>query len=499
MTLNNRTFTLLKIVLLIIISIFIAEIIVLPKIEHDMLQEAGRQELVTVQQICGAVLENYPDVEQDFILGLRQPTNSLQEKGEQILKQYGYDEEHLLADNTLYAAYMIAWRNWTGFFLVTTFLLLAAALLYFYSTIRSSNKEILLILEQYLSEDFSFAYGTERIVKGRIHFMSNQIGDRLKQLGHQIVTKNTRITEEKESTKALVTDISHQLKTPMAALKTCFYMYLDASDADEKTEFLKRSETQLEKLEQLIASLMNISRLETAMISLTKESILLSDLLVDAVNGVYEKARRKSIEISVQETENITLHLDKHWTSEAVINVLDNAVKYSPRNSHVTISIEKQHFYTKFMFKSYDEELGIAKQLIRTIQYTIYGLLIVIGIIGYISLINTMITSILVRKKELGILQAIGLSDKQLRQMIHREGMFFTFGTLVLSLTIGNGLGYLLVRIIINTQILTISQYEYPITQTLVLTVAVVIGQIAITVFVNRYIHKQSLVERMRD
>ena len=67
------------------------------------------------------------------------------------------------------------------------------------------------------------------------------------------------------------------------------------------------------------------------------------------------------------------------------------------------------------------------------------------------------------------------------------------------SLLIGNGLGYLLVRIIINTQILTISQYEYPITQTLVLIVAVVIGQIAITVFVNRYIHKQSLVERMRD
>lgn len=121
------------------------------------------------------------------------------------------------------------------------------------------------------------------------------------------------------------------------------------------------------------------------------------------------------------------------------------------------------------------------------------------AIIGYISLINTMITSILVRKKELGILQAIGLSDKQLRQMIHREGLFFTFGTLALSLTIGNGLGYLLVRIIINTQILTISQYEYPITQTLVLIVAVVIGQIAITVFVNRYIHKQSLVERMRD
>ena len=145
----------------------------------------------------------------------------------------------------------------------------------------------------------------------------------------------------------------------MAALKTCFYIYLDASDADEKMEFLKRSEAQLEKLEQLIASLMNISRLETAMISLTKEPILLSDLLVDAVNGVYEKARRKNIEISLQKTENIALQLDKHWTTEAVINVLDNAVKYSPQNSHITISIEKQHFYT--LVKITDEGIGISQ------------------------------------------------------------------------------------------------------------------------------------------
>lgn len=377
MNLKNRTSCLFKIVLFIIFSIFVAEIIVLPKIEHDMLKEAGRQELVTVQQLCGAVLEKNPDVEQDFILGLRQPTKSWQEKGEQILNQYGYDEEHLLADNTLYAAYMIAWRNWTGFFLITTFLLLATSLLYFYSIIRNSNREILLILEQYLSEDFSFAYGTERIP---------------------------------------------------------FTGTLMASTNSSDDTFLIADEV----LQQLITE-------------------------TNPASAIY-----------------ITVQPEKFESVKAQIDTL-------------------QQENTKFMFKSYDEELGIAKQLIRTIQYTIYGLLIVIGIIGYISLINTMITSILVRKKELGILQAIGLSDKQLRQMIHREGMFFTLGTLVLSLTIGNGLGYLLVRIIINTQILTISQYEYPITQTLVLIVAVVIGQIAITVFVNRYIHKQSLVERMRD
>lgn len=152
-----------------------------------------------------------------------------------------------------------------------------------------------------------------------------------------------------------------------------------------------------------------------------------------------------------------------------------------------------------FSFKAYDEEMGIAEQLIRTIRFTIYGLLTVIGIIGYISLINTMITSILIRKKELGILQAIGLSDKQLRQMIHREGMFFTLGTLLLALVFGNGLGYILVRFIMNTKILMISKYDYPFIPTILLIIAVSLGQIAITFFTNRYIHKQSLVDRMRD
>ena len=361
MTLNNRTFTLLKIVLLIIISIFIAEIIVLPKIEHDMLQEAGRQELVTVQQICGAVLENYPDVEQDFILGLRQPTNSLQEKGEQILKQYGYDEEHLLADNTLYAAYMIAWRNWTGFFLVTTFLLLAAALLYFYSTIRSSNKEILLILEQYLSEDFSFAYGTERIVKGRIHFMSNQIGDRLKQLGHQIVTKNTRITEEKESTKALVTDISHQLKTPVAALDTCFSVLMQNDlSATEQEEFRIRCRSALDGLETLLQSLLEISKMETGLIQINKKKLPLMDTVISAVNRTYPKADEKEIEFVfdyAKELETCMVMQDKRWLGEAVINVLDNAIKYSPDGSKIFIRLQKRNDLVRMEIE--DQGIGI--------------------------------------------------------------------------------------------------------------------------------------------
>ena len=75
MIVKKEVSLLFKLILIFLFVIFAAEIIVLPKIEHDMLKEAGRQELVTVQQICGAVLENNPELEQNFILGLRKPTN----------------------------------------------------------------------------------------------------------------------------------------------------------------------------------------------------------------------------------------------------------------------------------------------------------------------------------------------------------------------------------------------------------------------------------------
>lgn len=59
----------------------------------------------------------------------------------------------------------------------------------------------------------------------------------------------------------------------------------------------------------------------------------------------------------MQEIENISLQLDEHWTSEAIINVLDNAVKYSPEYSHINISVQKQHFYTRIEIT--DEGIGI--------------------------------------------------------------------------------------------------------------------------------------------
>ena len=129
----------------------------------------------------------------------------------------------------------------------------------------------------------------------------------------------------------------------------------------------------------------------------------------------------------------------------------------------------------------------------------LYLLLILIAVIGFINLINTMITSIVTRKKELGILQALGLSDRQLVRMLSGEGLVFTAGTLFISLTLGNAAGYLLFLWAKKEHLMSISRYHYPLWETVGLTLVLLIGQTAITLFINKKVKKESLIDRIRS
>ena len=144
----------------------------------------------------------------------------------------------------------------------------------------------------------------------------------------------------------------------------------------------------------------------------------------------------------------------------------------------------------EYSIETYKKSMAITSVLI-------YSLVIIIGVIGLMNLINTMITSIITRKRELGILQAIGLSDKQLVKMLQIEGLFYTVGTLLITLTLGNILGYIAVIIFRNTGA-SYAIYDYPLTQTIIMIVAITLVQILITYMVTNNFKKDSLVDRIR-
>lgn len=152
-----------------------------------------------------------------------------------------------------------------------------------------------------------------------------------------------------------------------------------------------------------------------------------------------------------------------------------------------------------FLLYSIDEERNIGVMSVSLVKYPLYAILIIIAVIGFINLINTMITSIVTRKRELGILQAIGLSDRQLVKMLAGEGMFFIAGTVILSVTLGNLLGYLIFLWGKRTHFMSVSTYHYPVRETVGLLAVLILGQLFITLFISRRVHRESLVDRIRS
>lgn len=147
---------------------------------------------------------------------------------------------------------------------------------------------------------------------------------------------------------------------------------------------------------------------------------------------------------------------------------------------------------------SRDEEMRIGAMSVNVVKYPMYAILMIIAVIGFMNLINTMITSIITRKKELGMLQAIGLTGKQLTKMLAGEGMVFMAGTLIASMTVGNIFGYLVYLWGKSTGFMSVTAYHYPVWETVALALMLVLGQVAITLFISRRIGRESLIDRIR-
>lgn len=152
-----------------------------------------------------------------------------------------------------------------------------------------------------------------------------------------------------------------------------------------------------------------------------------------------------------------------------------------------------------FDLYSRDEEISIGAMSVNLVKLPMYAILIMIALIGFMNLINTMVTSIVTRKRELGMLQAIGLTNRQLVRMLAGESMVFMAGTLISSLTVGNLLGYLVFLWAKDSGFMSVTAYHYPVWETLALALMLVIGQLAITLFIGKRLGKESLIERIRN
>ncbi len=154
---------------------------------------------------------------------------------------------------------------------------------------------------------------------------------------------------------------------------------------------------------------------------------------------------------------------------------------------------------SSFHLKVLDDLIAEKEIEFQTMSFILYSIVLVIAFFGIISLINTVVTNVLSRRQELGVLQAIGLSNKQLNQMLQSEGMIYTLGTVTATLTVGTGLGWLLCKGIRRFSEVPYIDYHFPLIPALLFLAVFLLIQISISFASSRGIKKQSLVERMRE
>lgn len=166
--------------------------------------------------------------------------------------------------------------------------------------------------------------------------------------------------KELMATQELISDISHQVKTPVSNIKMYAQMLEGRVGDGECHSYLKVLKKQSDKLDFLSQSLVRMSRLETGMISLKIRSCELLAIIADALGAVLPKAEKKQIRIQTVCEPGVAVFADRKWTSEAVFNLLDNAVKYTDTGGEIWISAAALEAYVSLEIA--DNGMGIPKE-----------------------------------------------------------------------------------------------------------------------------------------
>ena len=152
----------------------------------------------------------------------------------------------------------------------------------------------------------------------------------------------------------------------------------------------------------------------------------------------------------------------------------------------------------RLQMRTWKNEYDTWKNAMQMTRGACYAFIIILAAISIMNLINTMINSVHVRKKELGMMQAIGMSDRQLMKMLQLEGIFYTVGTLIISIGVGSLAGYPLFLYAKRTGMFDISTYHYPVTAAIIIILTLFVIQMLLAIFIAKSVRKDSLIERIR-
>lgn len=187
----------------------------------------------------------------------------------------------------------------------------------------------------------------------------SKLENTLQRLLDQAEKKEAQAKRERDEVASLLSDLTHQLKTPMANVIMYTELLEDENlTPEERQRFTYLARTQAKKMQWLLGNMLKASQLEREMISFSAEYTGIRETIRQAVSSVYAQAEERDIMIKVEPFEDRKLYHNPRWTAEAMENILDNAVKYSPSGSVVTVRVQPMEIYTQIEIS--DQGIGIS-------------------------------------------------------------------------------------------------------------------------------------------
>ena len=162
---------------------------------------------------------------------------------------------------------------------------------------------------------------------------------------------------EKDFLKDIISDISHQLKTPLASLNVFIDLLLEdkVEGKEERLKILREASNQLDRMEWMVLSMLKLARIEAKAIEFEKKEACIKTVLMQVAESISYLTEAKSQKVIIECADDVKAFLDPEWLTEAIINLAKNASDYSPEGAFIRLSAEQDNVFTRI----YVEDNGI--------------------------------------------------------------------------------------------------------------------------------------------
>ncbi|MCM1370939.1 MAG: HAMP domain-containing histidine kinase [Clostridium sp.] len=318
---------------------------------------------IIIFEIVNDIKNNYPDYEEEKIIEILNKPN-IDSISFSILNKYGIDQNETefiigmkeeLKNNIILNAFIV--------FIFMIVLLV----IYIINKHRLNNRldNILKYVQEINNKNYDLHIKTmNESYLSKLETELYKITVTLKE--QAIISEN-----EKESIKIAVSDISHQIKTPLTSISILLDNLKENSDMDEKIrkDFINEIGIQIDRIKSLVISLLKLARFDAGVIVFNNDNINVLELLNNVVKNVSILLEINNIEVNINGDKSVSFIGDYKWQLEAITNILKNCIEHSS-NSNIDINFEYNNLYTKIIIKDYGE--GIDKEDLKNIFKRFY-------------------------------------------------------------------------------------------------------------------------------